>query len=100
MFFQIESIVLLFAPTRCCSAFYLLYSVFSCFTTSVAADYSSTYLLFFFVMGMYKDSSGSSATQAEKEEVDSRSIYVGNVRFIPLIDVIYVFSSRNMEYYF
>lgn len=31
-------------------------------------------------MGMYEDSSGSSATQAEKEEVDSRSIYVGNVR--------------------
>ena len=32
-------------------------------------------------MGMYEDSSGASATQAEKEEVDSRSIYVGNVRF-------------------
>lgn len=28
-----------------------------------------------------EDSSGTSATQAEKEEVDSRSIYVGNVRF-------------------
>ncbi|GFZ15143.1 polyadenylate-binding protein 1 [Actinidia rufa] len=28
-------------------------------------------------MGMYEDSSGTSATQAEKEEVDSRSIYVG-----------------------
>ena len=32
-------------------------------------------------MDMYEDSSGTSATQAEKEEVDSRSIYVGNVRF-------------------
>ncbi|KAJ7974861.1 Polyadenylate-binding 2 [Quillaja saponaria] len=31
-------------------------------------------------MGSVQDSSGSSATQAEKEEVDSRSIYVGNVR--------------------
>lgn len=31
-------------------------------------------------MGMYEDSSGGSATQAEKEEVDARSIYVGNVR--------------------
>ncbi|KAE9465082.1 hypothetical protein C3L33_03020, partial [Rhododendron williamsianum] len=32
-------------------------------------------------MGMYEDSSGASATQAEKEEVDSRSIYVGNVDY-------------------
>ncbi|PSR93283.1 Polyadenylate-binding protein [Actinidia chinensis var. chinensis] len=32
-------------------------------------------------MGMYEDSSGTSATQAEKEEVDSRSIYVGNVDY-------------------
>lgn len=31
-------------------------------------------------MHMYEDSSSASATQAEKEEVDSRSIYVGNVR--------------------
>ncbi|KAF7822430.1 polyadenylate-binding protein 1-like [Senna tora] len=31
-------------------------------------------------MGAVQDSSGSSASQAEKEEVDSRSIYVGNVR--------------------
>nr|KYP60747.1 Polyadenylate-binding protein 2 [Cajanus cajan] len=31
-------------------------------------------------MGAVQDSSGTSATQAEKEEVDSRSIYVGNVR--------------------
>lgn len=31
-------------------------------------------------MCMHEDSSGASATQAEKEEVDSRSIYVGNVR--------------------
>ncbi|GFY82020.1 polyadenylate-binding protein 1 [Actinidia rufa] len=30
---------------------------------------------------MYKDSSSGSATQAEKEEVDSRSIYVGNVDY-------------------
>ncbi|KAF3953491.1 hypothetical protein CMV_021079 [Castanea mollissima] len=30
---------------------------------------------------MYEDSSGSSATQAEKEEVDARSIYVGNVDY-------------------
>ena len=30
---------------------------------------------------MYKDTSSGSATQAEKEEVDLRSIYVGNVRF-------------------
>ncbi|MBA0578293.1 hypothetical protein Gohar_014714, partial [Gossypium harknessii] len=30
-------------------------------------------------MGAVQDSSGASATQAEKEEVDSRSIYVGNV---------------------
>lgn len=36
---------------------------------------------FFGIMGMYEDSSGASATQAEKEEVDSRSKYVGNVRF-------------------
>lgn len=32
-------------------------------------------------MGAVQDSSGSSATQAEKEEVDSRSIYVGNVDY-------------------
>ncbi|KAH9770428.1 polyadenylate-binding protein 1 [Citrus sinensis] len=32
-------------------------------------------------MGAVQDSSSTSATQAEKEEVDSRSIYVGNVRF-------------------
>ncbi|XP_058184152.1 polyadenylate-binding protein 1-like [Rhododendron vialii] len=32
-------------------------------------------------MGAAQDSSGSSATQAEKEEVDSRSIYVGNVDY-------------------
>ncbi|KAG4997847.1 hypothetical protein JHK82_028619 [Glycine max] len=31
-------------------------------------------------MGAVQDSSGTSATQAEKEEVDARSIYVGNVR--------------------
>ncbi len=35
-------------------------------------------MLFF---NMYEDSSSTSATQAEKEEVDARSIYVGNVRF-------------------
>lgn len=33
---------------------------------------------------MFIESSGPSATQAEKEEVDSRSIYVGNVRFLVL----------------
>ncbi|XP_062092252.1 polyadenylate-binding protein 1 [Humulus lupulus] len=32
-------------------------------------------------MGAVQDSSGTSATQAEKEEVDSRSIYVGNVDY-------------------
>ncbi|KAK9293038.1 hypothetical protein L1049_021022 [Liquidambar formosana] len=32
-------------------------------------------------MGAVQDSSGGSATQAEKEEVDSRSIYVGNVDY-------------------
>ncbi|XP_057482801.1 polyadenylate-binding protein 1-like [Actinidia eriantha] len=32
-------------------------------------------------MGAVQDSSGASATQAEKEEVDSRSIYVGNVDY-------------------
>lgn len=32
-------------------------------------------------MGAGQDSSGSSATQAEKEEVDARSIYVGNVDY-------------------
>lgn len=32
-------------------------------------------------MGAVQDSTGASASQAEKEEVDSRSIYVGNVRF-------------------
>ncbi|KAJ7970609.1 Polyadenylate-binding protein [Quillaja saponaria] len=32
-------------------------------------------------MGAVQDSSGSSASQAEKEEVDSRSIYVGNVDY-------------------
>ncbi|KAG4910917.1 hypothetical protein JHK87_057033 [Glycine soja] len=31
-------------------------------------------------MGAVQDSSGTSATQVEKEEVDARSIYVGNVR--------------------
>lgn len=31
---------------------------------------------------MCADSAGASATQAEKEEVDSRSIYVGNVRVL------------------
>ncbi|KAI4351190.1 hypothetical protein L6164_005569 [Bauhinia variegata] len=32
---------------------------------------------------------GSSASQAEKEEVDSRSIYVGNIQYVldPLIDL-------------
>jgi polyadenylate-binding protein 2 len=33
------------------------------------------------VQGMYEDPSGATATQAEKEEVDSRSIYVGNVDY-------------------
>ncbi|KAJ4845325.1 Polyadenylate-binding protein 2 [Turnera subulata] len=32
-------------------------------------------------MGAVQDSSGASASQAEKEEVDSRSIYVGNVDY-------------------
>ncbi|XP_057736257.1 polyadenylate-binding protein 1-like isoform X1 [Arachis stenosperma] len=32
-------------------------------------------------MGAVQDSTGSSASQAEKEEVDSRSIYVGNVDY-------------------
>ncbi|KAJ6339417.1 hypothetical protein OIU77_007393 [Salix suchowensis] len=32
-------------------------------------------------MGAVQDSSGASATQAEKEEVDARSIYVGNVDY-------------------
>ncbi|XVF49469.1 hypothetical protein PTKIN_Ptkin04bG0015200 [Pterospermum kingtungense] len=32
-------------------------------------------------MGAVQDPSGASATQAEKEEVDSRSIYVGNVDY-------------------
>ncbi|XP_061337495.1 polyadenylate-binding protein 1 isoform X2 [Gastrolobium bilobum] len=32
-------------------------------------------------MGAVQDSSGSSASQAEKEEVDARSIYVGNVDY-------------------
>ncbi|CAN6709861.1 unnamed protein product [Malus baccata var. baccata] len=32
-------------------------------------------------MGAVQDSSGGSASQAEKEEVDSRSIYVGNVDY-------------------
>ncbi|XP_057971739.1 polyadenylate-binding protein 2-like isoform X2 [Malania oleifera] len=32
-------------------------------------------------MGAVQDSSSASATQAEKEEVDSRSIYVGNVDY-------------------
>ncbi|CAA0836667.1 Polyadenylate-binding protein 1 [Striga hermonthica] len=32
-------------------------------------------------MGATQDAGGSSATQAEKEEVDSRSIYVGNVDY-------------------
>ncbi|CAK9177525.1 unnamed protein product [Ilex paraguariensis] len=32
-------------------------------------------------MGPVQDPSGASATQAEKEEVDSRSIYVGNVDY-------------------
>ncbi|KAH7855604.1 hypothetical protein Vadar_026680 [Vaccinium darrowii] len=31
--------------------------------------------------GFHENSSGGSATQAEKEEVDSRSIYVGNVDY-------------------
>ncbi|CBI26591.3 unnamed protein product, partial [Vitis vinifera] len=34
-------------------------------------------------MGAVQDSSSASATQAEKEEVDSRSIYVGNM---PIVD--------------
>ena len=34
----------------------------------------------FVPLDMCEDSPGASATQAEKEEVDSRSIYVGNVR--------------------
>lgn len=42
----------------------------------------SPWLNILFVFGLTSDdSSGSAATQAEKEEVDSRSIYVGNVRF-------------------
>ncbi|KAG9452534.1 hypothetical protein H6P81_005438 [Aristolochia fimbriata] len=32
-------------------------------------------------MGVVQDPSGAAATQAEKEEVDSRSIYVGNVDY-------------------
>lgn len=34
--------------------------------------------------GHADDSTGASATQAEKEEVDARSIYVGNVSFLAL----------------
>lgn len=36
-------------------------------------------LFLFFVF--LEDPNGTSASQAEKEEVDSRSIYVGNVSF-------------------
>ena len=40
--------------------------------------------MFFFPLNVCEDSSSTSATQAEKEEVDSRSIYVGNVRLLSL----------------
>lgn len=36
-----------------------------------------------FCFGVCEDSSSTSATMAEKEEVDSRSIYVGNVSCSP-----------------
>lgn len=40
---------------------------------------------------MFEDSSSTSATQAEKEEVDARSIYVGNVRVLTLFLVVILF---------
>jgi hypothetical protein len=46
------------------------------------------------LLDMCEDSPGASATQAEKEEVDSRSIYVGNVRvyypFLFILSYLYV----------
>lgn len=41
-------------------------------------------ILFLFNVNGYEDPSGASATLAEKEEADARSIYVGNVRFTSL----------------
>lgn len=52
---------------------------------------------------MFIDSSSSSATQAEKEEVDSRSIYVGNVRFycpLRLVAMSYLKGSSSIVWYF
>lgn len=65
---------------------------------------------------MIEDPSGGSASQAEKEEVDARSIYVGNVRlnnplvlfqfgiYIPILlhAMLYVslyFSESNNSFY-
>lgn len=51
---------------------------------------------------MLKDSSDGSVTQAEKEEVDSRSIYVGNVRIFD-IELPFCFSCikyRQLFFFF
>ncbi|GJY17683.1 polyadenylate-binding protein 1, partial [Tanacetum coccineum] len=43
------------------------------------------------------DSSSASATQAEKEEADARSIYVGNVRFL-LTPIFILVDCKNSEH--
>lgn len=44
-------------------------------------------------MDMFEDSTAASASQAEKEEVDARSIYVGNVRFKTFLYFIHCYLS-------
>ena len=41
---------------------------------------------------MCKDSSSAAPTQAEKEEIDSRSIYVGNVSVFSQLDLYYLYA--------
>ena len=65
----------------------------------------SLFVVTFFFLDVYEDSSSASATQEEKEEVDSRSIYVGNVRFINpflcliFLNLFYLFICFNRHIY-
>ena len=56
----------------------------------------SLFVVTFFFLDVYEDSSSASATQEEKEEVDSRSIYVGNVRFINPFLCLFFFPEPSL----
>lgn len=69
---------------------YLVVSKIIQFNSYHPYDFSPLYL--------FEDSPSGSATQAEKEEVDSRSIYVGNVRVnYPVLIFIYLIAYNCEE---